>query len=172
MSEVLISRKKLKPFWAWFWQAATTLRRTPVWSKGEAGPASGFAGFMRKDVALGLLSRAAPGTFLVRFSTSKPGALAIHYMATSRSRRGTVVSGIVNVSKAGALSVENGTQTFHDLDDLVLSTEQLRFIHPNVRKEDVFSRPQRRNTWAADGVEVEGNTRRQSMPLRQPMPAV
>lgn len=169
VSDVLISRRKLTPFWRWFWQAATTLRRTPAWSTG----ASGFAGFMRKDKALNLLSCAEPGTFLVRFSTSKPGALAIHYVATSRSRRGQVVSGIVNVSRAGALSVENGRQTFHDLDDLVLSTEQLRFLHPKVRKEDVFCRPQRRGTWAAEGVKAEeAATRRQSMPLWQPVPAV
>lgn len=172
VSEVLISRKKLEPFWRWFWEAATTLNRTPAWSTGGTGPASGFAGFMKKDEALSLLSHAEPGTFLVRFSTSKPGALAIHYVATSRLRRGTVVSGIVNVSRAGALTVENGRQTFNNLDDLVLSTEQLKFLHPNVRKEDVFSRPQRRASWTADGVEVEEATRRQSLPLRQPVPAV
>lgn len=170
VSDVLISRRKLQPFWRWFWQAATTLCWTSAWSTG----ASGFAGFMRKDEALSLLSSAEPGTFLIRFSTSKPGALALHYAATSPSRRGQVVSGIVNVSRAGALSVENG-QTFNDLNDLVLSHEQLRFLHPNVRKEDVFSRPQRRGTWTAEGVPVEveeAATRRRSMPLWQPVPAV
>ncbi len=168
VSEVLLSRRKLKTFWKWFWQAVTTLRSTSAWSTGVAGPALGFAGFMRKDVALSLLSKAKPGTFLIRFSTSKAGALAVHYMSTSSRKRGVVVSAIVNVSAAGALSVENGSRDYHDLDDLVLSTDQLKFLHPNVRKEDVFSRPERRESWTgarAAAATAKGDFgRRQSMP--------
>lgn len=164
---VPISRKKLEPFWRWFWQAVTTLRRTAAWSTGLNGPALGFAGFMKKDAALTLLSSAEPGTFLIRFSTSKPGALAVHYVGSKGKRLGTVVSGIVNVSSAGALSVEKrgGELTFHDLDDLVLSTEQLKILHPGVPKEAVFARPRRRESWSADlHAEVTGISRRQSMP--------
>ncbi|CAN0379272.1 unnamed protein product, partial [Hapterophycus canaliculatus] len=84
VSQVPVSRKKLEPFWRWFWQAVTTLKRTSAWCTGlESSPALGFAGFMRKEVALSLLSGARPGTFLIRFSTSTPGALAVHYAATS-----------------------------------------------------------------------------------------
>ncbi|CAM9781737.1 unnamed protein product [Scytosiphon promiscuus] len=132
---------------------------------------------MRKEVALSLLSSAEPGTFLIRFSTSTPGALAVHYAATSRSRRGTVVSGIVNVDKRRGLSVKKGNRTFHDLDDLVLSTEQLKFLlHHDagsggtvvVRKEEVFGRPQRRESWsgARRATEELGEavSRRLSMP--------
>lgn len=170
VSEVLLSRRKLKTFWKWFWQAVNTLRSTSAWSIGVAGPALGFAGFMRKDVAISLLSKAQPGTFLIRFSTSKAGALAVHYMSTSPRKRGVVVSAIVNVSPAGALSVENGSRDYHDLDDLVLSIDQLKVLHPNVRKEEVFFRPERRESWtgeraaAAAAAKGDFGRRRQSMP--------
>lgn len=182
VSEVPVSRKKLEHFWLWFWQAVTILKRTSAWCVGlESGPALGFAGFMRKEVALSLLKSADPGTFLIRFSTSTAGALAVHYAATSRSRRGTVVSGIVNVDKKRGLSVKKGNRTFHDLDDLVLSTEQLKFLlyHESgsggggggtvvVRKDEVFGRPQRRESWSGGRRAAEelgeGVSRRLSMP--------
>lgn len=167
--EVLLSRQKLDTFWRWFWQAVTTLCSTSAWSAGRWGRALGFAGFMRKDDALARLYGTAPGTFLIRFSTTQKGALAVHYTSTSRGRRGALVSVIVNVSNAGELTIKNGNRPYHDLDDLVLSLEQLKFLHPDVRKNEVFSRPERRGSWATGEGRVEVDAggrfgRRQSMP--------
>lgn len=174
VSEMSVSRERLETFWLWFWQAVTTLCSTSAWSTGGLrGRAPGFAGFMRKDEALARLSGKEPGTFLIRFSMSERGALAVHYTSTSRGRRrGELVGVIVQVSSAGELSIRDGKRPYHDLDDLVLSLEQLRFLHPDVRKDDVFSRPERRGSWATGegwaGVEGAAGgylgRRRQSVP--------
>lgn len=169
VSEVLLSRARVETFWRWFWQAVTTLCSTSAWSTGQWGRALGFAGFMRKDDALAGLSGKAPGTFLIRFSTTQRGSLAVHYTSRSRGRRGELVSVIVKVTNAGELTIVNGNRPYHNLDDLVLSMDQLKFLHPDIRKEDVFFRPERRGSWATGaggraGGGGGGYGRRQSMP--------
>ena len=142
VSELLLSRQKLETFWCWFWQAVTTLCVTSAWSAGDqrqrVGRALGFSGFMRRDEALGRLQGKRPGTFLIRFSTTRPGSLAVHYTSTSRRRLGEVVSVLVKVSMAGELTVKNGRRPYDNLDDLVLSHHQLKFVYPDVPKVDVF----------------------------------
>ncbi|CAM9969017.1 unnamed protein product, partial [Laminaria digitata] len=144
VSAVMISREQIAPFWRWFWHATTTLRRTEAWMTGEGCPARGFAGFMKKDSAFALLASANPGTFLIRFSTSTPGALAVHY--TSSRGQGCVTSVVVNVNAGGELSCSSSrrgsTGTFSTLDELALSTRQLVCVHPDVPKAEVFHRAQ------------------------------
>lgn len=157
VSQVMISREQIAPFWRWFWHATTTLRRTAAWVAGEGRAARGFAGFIKKDSACALLACANPGTFLIRFSTSTPGALAVHY--TSSRGQGSVTSVVVNVSARGELSCcqEHGsTGTFRTLDELALSTKQLVCLHPDIPKAEVFYRPQHRNSWAPGQARMDG----------------
>lgn len=157
VSAVMISREQIAPFWRWFWQATTTLRRTAAWMAGEGCAARGFAGFMKKDSACALLARANPGTFLIRFSTSTPGALAVHY--TSSRGQGSVTSVVVKVNAGGELSCSRrhgSTGIFRNLDELALSTSQLVYLHPDIPKAEVFHRPQHRNSWAPGQPRMDG----------------
>lgn len=137
---VLMSHEGLKKFWVWFYQATITLRRTFAWSLGVNKHKPGFAGFMKKSTAIALLANAARNTFLIRFSASMPGGLAIHYR--SSPRRG-VVSVSVQVGPGGELSYDNGP-TYHDLVDLALRSKPLLYVYPNTPKTEIFTRPEER----------------------------
>lgn len=161
VAAVPITPEDFEPFWCWFWQAMVTLKSTGAWSAGSGGAAPGFAGFVKKASLGPLLSRAQPGTFLIRFSTSKPGALAVHY-ASSRDR-GVVKNVVVNVNDRGELSFDTGNARYRNLDELALKTRQLVFLHPNTPKAQVFSRPHHRSSWTA-GSSTNSISRRQSLP--------
>lgn len=167
VAAVPITLEDFKPFWGWFWQAVATLKSTGAWSAGAGGAAPGFAGFVKKASLGRLLSRARPGTFLIRFSISKPGALAVHY--SSFRNRGVVKNVVVNVNDRGELSFDTGDARYRNLDELALKTRQLMFLHPNTPKNEVFSRPQHRSSWAASS-STNSISRRQSLP--PPMPVL
>lgn len=132
VSAVVVTLDSFKPFWKWFWQATATLRRTGAWE--ERNGMRGFAGFLKKVTANRVIARADPGTFLIRFSTSKLGAMAIHY----KSHKAGVINVLVTVDSDGQLSVDG--KKHRDLSALVMSTRNIRRLYPkNTRKELVFA---------------------------------
>lgn len=143
VDDVVINLEALRPFWVWFWQATLTLRRTRAWWLGESRGVRGFAGFVKKSDVVTLLSGRAPGTFLIRFSASRPGALAIHY--ASVRERGMVRDVLVNVTDSGSLSCEDsgpqaGRQvlTYSNLEDLVRQMSHLTRFHPDTPKGEII----------------------------------
>lgn len=134
VSAVVVALDSFKPFLKWFWHATDTLRRTGVW--GERNGMRGFAGFLKKVTANRLIARAERGTFLIRFSTSKLGAMAIHY----KSHKGGVRNVLVSVDPDGQMSVDS--KKHRNLSALVMSTRHIKRLYPNTPKELVFGPPQ------------------------------
>lgn len=77
-----ILRSDFKPFWMWFGRVLQTLRfersTTSLWSDGV------IAGLIGRKEAESILQCEKPGTFLVRFSETRPGVLAVAYSAADQ----------------------------------------------------------------------------------------
>ncbi|CAM9559663.1 unnamed protein product, partial [Discosporangium mesarthrocarpum] len=132
LGQVLIERAQLAVFWEWLWAAVGVLQETGIWAPGR-----GFEGFVDKRTAQSLLARALPGTFLFRLSSTNPGCLAVHY-ASSSSETG-IRDVLVQVDGAGLHCVVGGRmKNYSNLDELVLSVEKLRLLHPNTPKRNCF----------------------------------
>ena len=145
VSAVRITREKFRSFWKWFWPAITTLIATRAWEAGEANGVRCFAGFMTSNSAEQLLASARPGTFLIRFSTTKPGSLVVQY--TSSRGRGVVKVAVSVKSRGELLCTDGHPRTYRNLSDLALSTSQLCDLYPDRPKWDAFGNSSaRRNT--------------------------
>lgn len=148
VAAVLISRRRFKRFWLWFWKAIGTLYATGAWTAGEDVGIRCFAGFLSSSMANSLLNAAEPGTFLIRFSTSKHATLVVQY--TSKYREVNKVA--IDVLKTGHVTCSVGSgnpRTYRSLVSMALRLNQLTYLHPDLPKHEAFHMPQRRSTMPA-----------------------
>ncbi|GMI47089.1 hypothetical protein TrCOL_g7155 [Triparma columacea] len=93
-------------------------------------------GFLGREEAERLLSGCPAGTFVIRLS-SEVGCLAITYISLS----GAAVSVLVKPARDVAAGWEmggGGGGRYVSLSELVMDVEELKIVHPGVRKEDIF----------------------------------
>lgn len=148
VAAVRISRRKFKRFWRWFWKAIGTLCITGAWTAGENVRIRCFAGFLSSSTAESLLTAAEPGTFLIRFSTSKPATLVVQF--TTKDREVKKVA--IDVLKTGQVKCTVGSgeeRTYRSLFAMALTLKQLSHLHPDWPKHEAFRLPQRRSTMPA-----------------------
>lgn len=147
VDEVVVPLENFRHFWRWFWLATDTLRLTMAWEAGKQVGVRAFAGFMKKVTANRMIASAAPGTFLMRFSNSKGGALAVHY----KNKRDQVISVLVDVDDGGQLSVPPAEGTpkvkHRNLAALVMSVRHIQILHPDIPKKVVFATPRHRSSF-------------------------
>lgn len=148
VAAVRIPRRRFKRFWLWFWKAIGTLCITGAWTAGENVGIRCFAGFLSSSTAESLLTTAEPGTFLIRFSTSKHATLVVQF--TSRDR--VVKKVAIDVLRTGEVRCAVGSgnpRTYKSLVLMALTLNQLIYLHPDCPKHEAFPLPQRRSTMPA-----------------------
>ncbi|XP_063392018.1 signal transducer and activator of transcription 5B [Cydia fagiglandana] len=110
-------------FWEWFYMVVKVTRdylRT-LWVDRL------IMGFIQKKQAEDMLSKCAPGTFLLRFSDSELGGITIAWAGDGRE-----------VFSLQPFTSRDLTQ--RPLADRLSDLTQLQYLYPNVAKDDVFSK--------------------------------
>ena len=93
-------------------------------------------GFLNRPQAEHRLRSSPAGTFLIRFSESVTGALAIAYMQED----GRSINTVLVYMTAGGFTTTYGNEerTFETIDGLLRCTGELQFLHPDVPKAAAF----------------------------------
>ena len=103
-------------------------------------------GFVERDEAQRLLSSSPPGTFLLRFS-NEVGCVAITWVAVKGATtpppsglpaRPSVTSVLLKPTRRGLNGWEMDGARYESLAELVMSIEELKWVHPGVEKAKIF----------------------------------
>jgi len=134
-----INFNAVKKRWHWF----TTLERIVskigfVWWQEEPRLCQGIVSRYTSEQ---MLKNQLKGTFILRFSESQPGFIAVDYV---HSRRG-VVHTLIDANGSRFKSFErvhdrNVEREYDTLPELIMSLSFFRYVYPNVNKQDVFTR--------------------------------
>jgi len=114
-------------FWTWFYMLEGAVRAIPLF---HATDPTLFHGFVPKERVKQMLldPSVPPGTFVLRFSETKPGQIAI----SLKDESGT----LQNVPlRPQAFSAKPSSLT-----DLILKNTKLTFFYPDLEKRDALSR--------------------------------
>ncbi|XP_021955886.1 signal transducer and activator of transcription 5B isoform X2 [Folsomia candida] len=112
-------------FWQWVYAALKNIERKETHLK-DLWIAGLLVGFIDRDVSSSMLSYREPGTFMLRFSDSKPGSISISVVNEDRS-----VFCIAPMDE-NELKQKRLANCIRDLD-------KLKFLFPDIPKDQAFS---------------------------------
>jgi hypothetical protein len=99
-------------------------------------------GFIARDLAQSMLAQCVVGTFILRFSDSNSGCLAIAYVMPVAAAGGArkIDHFLIKLTPRGyALTLANKTElVYPTLSELLLKCQLLQFVYPGFDKRDIF----------------------------------
>jgi hypothetical protein len=141
-----VSLRMFAAFWSWFRPLVDCILYSTLWPHTEPRL---LHGFLSKGACVGMLERAPPGTFLLRFSETRVRCLVIAYVrddqvvqfvpVTWKPERGGWF--VALQGEGGSGNAESNGVTFPTLQELILSVNVLKFLFPQTPKEAVFALP-------------------------------
>jgi len=97
-------------------------------------------GIISRDVAASLLAASPPGTFLIRFSNTQQGAIALAYVAANKKVRNSLIT--LNSTGKFQTDVEEVENTDYNaatsLSELIMHLKPLTTLYPKFAKSNAF----------------------------------
>lgn len=129
-------------FWAWFHPLVECIAFSALWPFTQPRL---LHGFLSKGVCVNMLKHAPPGTFLLRFSETRPRCFVIAYVHDDGcvqfvpvTCRGKNRGWHVALQDQQDASTGSGGVTFPTIQDLLLSVTVLKYLFPQTPKEIAF----------------------------------
>ena len=137
-----VSLASFASFWPWWVAILRTLRATlGLWCRDD--PVR-IHGFVSKPAAEAALRESGLGTFLIRFSDSQLGYLALAWVDAvgpdQRALPGRIVHCLVEPRNSGfVVGFPGGAVLYHSLTELVHHLKKLTTLFPGVHKDAAFA---------------------------------
>jgi hypothetical protein len=129
-------------FWAWFHPLVECIAFSELWSFTQPRL---LHGFLSKGVCVNMLKHAPPGTFLLRFSETRPRCFVIAYVHDDGcvqfvpvTCRGKDRGWHVALQDQPNVAASCSGVTFPTIQDLILSVTVLKYLFPQTPKEVAF----------------------------------
>ncbi|ETW08697.1 hypothetical protein H310_01224 [Aphanomyces invadans] len=129
-----------RAFWTWFEPLLSCIKTSRLW--GFKHPRL-LHGFISKSSCQNMLRPCVPGTFLLRFSETKPSCLVVVFVTAA----GRVEMVPIEYKHSSPRQFEvylhdsMSIVSFPTLHELVLNVHVLKYIYPHTPKHDVFQVP-------------------------------
>lgn len=131
-------------FWRWFHPLVECISYSGLWAFTQPRL---LHGFLSKGVCVNMLKHAPPGTFLLRFSETRPKCFVIAYVHDDGCVQFVPVTCLGN-TRGWHVALQDqqnsnggGGVTFSTIQELILSVTVLKFLFPQTPKEAAFRLP-------------------------------